>query len=58
MLEAISGLQRRAAAKLAAVGLSVAAVNPRQVRDFAKASGRLAKTYLDAETLALFGLRM
>lgn len=59
VLEATGGLQRRAAAKLAAAGFSVAVVNPRQVRDFAKASGRLAKTdALDAETLALFGLRM
>lgn len=59
VLEATGGLQRRAAAKLAAAGFSVAVVNPRQVRDFAKASGRLAKTdVLDAQTLALFGLRM
>jgi transposase len=59
VLEATGGLQRRAAAKLAAAGFSVAVVNPRQVRDFAKASGRLAKTdALDAQTLALFGLRM
>lgn len=59
VLEATGGLQRRVAAKLAGAGFSVAVVNPRQVRDFAKASGRLAKTdLLDAQTLALFGLRM
>ena len=59
VLEATGGLQRRIAAKLAAAGQAVAVVNPRQVRDFAKASGQLAKTdRLDAEVLALFGLRM
>ena len=37
-------------AELGAAGLAVAVVNPRQVRDFAKASGRLAKTdRLDAQ---------
>ena len=40
---------------LAAAGVSVAVVNPRQVRDFAKATGRLAKTdALDAAVLAHF----
>jgi transposase len=40
---------------LAAAGLPVAVVNPRQVRDFARATGRLAKTdALDAEVLARF----
>ena len=40
---------------LAAAGLPVVVVNPRQVRDFAKAAGRLAKTdALDAQTLAHF----
>lgn len=59
VLEATGGLQRRAAACLGAAGLPVVVVNPRQVRDFARASGRLAKTdRLDAEVLALFGLRM
>src|SRR5260370_4555698 len=37
-------------------GIAVAIVNPRQVRDFARATGRLAKTdRLDAEVLARFG---
>lgn len=59
VIEATGGLQRLAASTLAAAGWSVAVVNPRQVRDFAKASGRLAKTdQLDADNLALFGLRM
>lgn len=55
VLEATGGLQAQAAASLAAAKLSVAVVNPRQVRSFAKASGRIAKTdALDAETLAHF----
>jgi transposase len=55
VLEATGGLQERAAAALAAAGLFVAVVNPRQVRDFARATGRLAKTdKLDAAMLAAF----
>lgn len=55
VLEATGGLQAQAAASIAAAKLSVAVVNPRQVRSFAKASGRIAKTdALDAETLAHF----
>lgn len=55
VLEATGGLQDRAAAALAAAGLYVAVVNPRQVRDFARATGRLAKTdQLDAAILAAF----
>jgi len=43
----------------AAAGLPVAVVNPRQVRDFARATGQLAKTDgIDAEVLALFGERV
>ena len=41
--EATGGLERRAVAQLVAAGFAVAVVNPRQVRDFAKATGRLAK---------------
>jgi transposase len=56
VLEATGGLERPAAAALAAAGLPVAVVNPRQVRDFAKATGKLAKTdALDAAVLAHFG---
>lgn len=56
ILEATGGLERLAAAALAAAGLPVAVVNPRQVRDFAKAVGQLAKTdRLDAQLLARFG---
>lgn len=55
VLEATGGLQTRVAASLAAVGLPTAVVNPRQVRDFARATGRLAKTdALDAEAIARF----
>ena len=55
VLEATGGLQERAAAALAAAGLFVAVVNPRQVRDFARATGRLAKTdRLDAAVIAAF----
>ncbi len=47
--------ERPAAAAIAALGIAVAVVNPRQARDFAKATGRLAKTdRIDAEVLARF----
>ena len=55
VVEATGGYEHPVAAALAAAGLPVAVVNPRQVRDFAKATGRLAKTdALDAEVLAHF----
>lgn len=56
VLEATGGLERWLVAELVAAQLPVAVVNPRQVRDFARASGRLAKTdALDARVLAAFG---
>jgi len=56
ILEATGGLETPVASALAAAGIAVALVNPRQVRDFARATGRLAKTdRLDAEVLARFG---
>lgn len=56
VLEASGGLERALAVELSAAGIAVAIVNPRQVRDFAKALGRWAKTdSLDSEVLALFG---
>lgn len=59
VLEATGGLEHALAAALASAGLAVAVVNPRQVRDFAKSLGRLAKTdALDAEVLALFAERI
>jgi transposase len=55
VLEATGGYEADVAAALAVAGVPVAVVNPRQVRDFAKAIGRLAKTdALDAEVLARF----
>lgn len=56
VLEATGGLERAFVGQLLIAGLPVAVVNPRQVRDFAKALGRLAKTdTLDARVLAAFG---
>src|SRR3954462_3549969 len=55
VLEATGGLEVRLAAALAATALPVAVVNPRQVRSFARAMGRLAKTdRLDAKVIAHF----
>lgn len=57
--EATGGFERAAIAALAAAGLPVVVANPRQVRDFARATGQLAKTdQLDAGILALFGERV
>jgi transposase len=59
VLEATGGFEMLAAITLAKVGLPIAVVNPRQVRDFAKAMGRLAKTdALDAGILADFAQRV
>jgi transposase len=59
VLEATGGLERRAVAALAGASLPVVAVNPRQVRDFAKATGQLAKTdAIDALVLAHFADRI
>jgi transposase len=56
VLEATGKLEIPAAAALFAAGIPVAIVNPRQVRDFARASGRLAKTdALDAQVIATYG---
>lgn len=55
VLEATGGYEIPVAAALATVGLPVAVVNPRQIRDFARATGQLAKTdALDARAIALF----
>lgn len=59
VMEATGGLEQRCAAALASNHFAVAIVNPRQVRDFAKAIGCLAKTdRLDANVLALFANRI
>ena len=55
LLEASGGLELPVVAALAAEAVPVAVVNPRQVRDFARATGKLAKTdALDAAVLAHF----
>jgi len=55
VLEATGGYEFEAACALQATGLSVAVVNPRTARDFARAMGALAKTdALDARMLASF----
>lgn len=55
ILEATGGYEKLVRQQLQKAGLYVAVVNPRQVRDFAKAIGQLAKTdRLDAKVLALF----
>lgn len=59
VMEATGGLERGLEAALGEAGIAVAVVNPRRVRDFARASGLLAKTdRLDARVLAQFGERM
>ena len=56
VMEASGGLELSLVAALAAEELPLVVVNPRQVRDFAKATGKLAKTdALDAAVLAHFG---
>lgn len=55
VLEATGGLETQVVAELGGCGLAVAVVNPRQVRDFAKATGELAKTdRIDARVLSAF----
>ncbi len=59
VLEATGGLEMSALAALSVAGVPVAVVNPRQVRDFARAAGHLAKTdRLDAKCIAHFAATM
>lgn len=59
VVEPTGGLESPLVAALGVESIPVAVVNPRQVRDFAKATGELAKTdTIDAEVLALFGERI
>ena len=59
LMEATGGLGRQALATIAAAGLPAMAINPRNVRDFAKSVGLLAKTdAIDAHVLALFADRI
>lgn len=56
VLEASGGFESAVASVLADIGVPVVVVNPRQVRDFARATGTLAKTdTIDAQILARFG---
>lgn len=58
-MEATGGYEKMAAEYLSDKGYSVAVTNPRQIRDFAKAMGKLAKTdQIDAEIISLFAERM
>jgi transposase len=59
VLEATGGYERTVVAALATAGLPVVVANPRQVRDFARGLGQLAKTDpVDAAILALFAERV
>src|SRR3990172_6375714 len=56
VMEASGGFERRPTRRLLSANLPVAIVNPRQVREFARSQGRLAKTdAIDARILARFG---
>jgi transposase len=56
VMEASGGYETAVAPAIAAAHWRLAVVNPRQVRDFARASGRLAKTdRIDARVLSAFG---
>lgn len=56
VLEATGGLERPVVMALAAAGLQVVTINPRQAREFARATGTLAKTdAIDAKLLARLG---
>jgi transposase len=59
VLEATGGYERAVVAALATARLPLVVANPRQVRDFARATGQLAKTdRIDADVLALFAERV
>lgn len=59
LLEATGGLEAHATAALSVAQLPVVVINPRQVRDFARATGELAKTdRIDAAMLSLFAERI
>jgi transposase len=56
VMEATGGYETAVATALVSAGFRVAVVNPRQIRDFAKATGRLAKSdRIDAQVIAAFG---
>jgi transposase len=59
VLEATGGFEQTVAAALVAAAIPLAVVNPRQIRDFARATGQLAKTdALDAKVIARFAAKV
>lgn len=59
VMEATGGYEKLVSSELKKQGFSVCVVNPRQIRDFAKALGKLAKTdKIDAQVIALFAERI
>src|SRR5262245_54485220 len=59
VVEATGGYERDVVAVLARAGVPLVVANPRQVRDFARSTGQLAKTdHIDAQILALFAERV
>lgn len=59
VMEATGGYERTLAATVQAEGFAVAVVNPRRIRDFARAAGQIAKTdKLDARIIAQFAATM
>lgn len=59
VMESTGGYEKPVAQALAKGNISTAVINPRQIRDFAKALGRLAKTdRIDAEVIAIFAEKM
>src|SRR5262245_11966721 len=59
VVEATGGYERDVVAVLARAGVPLVVANPRQVRDFARSTGQLAKTdHIDARILALFAERV
>lgn len=59
VMEATGGMEMPVLAHLTTLGVPAVAINPRQVRDFGRATGKLAKTdAIDAQLLALFAERV
>jgi transposase len=59
VMEASGGIEKSLARALTDAGIPVAVINPRQMRDFARSTGRLAKTdSIDAEIIALYAERI
>lgn len=58
-MEATGGIEKALARALTDAGIPVAVINPRQMRDFARSTGKLAKTdSIDAEIIALYAERI